>query len=133
MNKIIILLAGGAVGALLRYFIAESIPNTTFPWPVLLINAVGCYFIGLFWQASEITHFSSDMKIFIFIGLFGAFTTFSTYALETVELVRTGRSFLALLNFTLNNLMGILMVLTGLITTKVVVSLMRMIADLLTH
>jgi len=133
MNKIIILLAGGAIGALLRYLIAESVPNTTFPWSVLLINALGCYFIGLFWQASEITHFSSDMKIFIFIGLFGAFTTFSAYALETVELVRTGQSFLALLNFMLNNLIGVLMVLTGLITTKAAVFMIRMIADLLTH
>jgi len=130
MNKVTILLAGGA---LLRHPIAKSIPNMTFPWSVLLINAVGCYFIGLFWQASEITHFSTDMKIFIFVGLFGSFTTFSTYPLETVELVRTGTSFLALLNFVLNNLMGILMVLTGLISIKTVVFLARMISNLLTH
>jgi len=126
MNKILILLAGGAGGALLRYLIAESVPDTIFPWSVLLINALGCYFIGLFWQASVFTHFSSDMKIFIFVGLFGAFTTFSTYALETIELVRADRPFLALLNVVLNNLMGALMVLTGLVTTKAAVFVVKM-------
>jgi CrcB protein len=74
MNRIFVLLAGGAIGALLRYLIAKSIPNTAFPWSVLIVNSVGCYFIGLLWHASEIRRFSSDMKIFIFIGLFGAFT-----------------------------------------------------------
>jgi len=132
MNRIIILLAGGAVGALLRYLIAESIPGTTFPWSVLLINAIGCYFIGLFWQASEIIHFSSDMKIFIFIGLFGAFTTFSTYALETVNLLRTDRQFLALLNFAMNNLAGVLMVLAGFATTKIALFIVRTVNDVFT-
>ena len=111
-------MAGGAVGALLRYLIVEAAGKTTFPWPILLVNAAGCFFIGIFWCASETTHFSSEMKIFLFIGLFGSFTTFSTYALETVGLLRSGFSFLALLNFVLNNLIGILMVSAGFFVTK---------------
>lgn len=133
MNKIFVLLAGGAIGALLRYLIARSIPNTAFPWSVLIVNSLGCYFIGLLWHASEIRRFSSDMKIFIFIGLFGAFTTFSTYALETVDLLRVGQPFLALLNFTLNNFIGVLMVLTGFITTKTIVLVARIVGKLFTY
>jgi CrcB protein len=133
MNKIIVLLAGGAIGALLRYLIARSIPNTAFPWSVLIVNSVGCYFIGLLWHASEIRRFSSDMKIFIFIGLFGAFTTFSTYALETVDLLRTGQPRLALLNFALNNFIGVLMILTGFITTKTAFLAARVVGRLFTY
>lgn len=132
MNKIIVLLAGGAIGALLRYLVARSIPNSAFPWSVLIVNSLGCYFIGLLWHASEIRRFSSDMKIFIFIGLFGAFTTFSTYALETVDLLRAGQPRLALLNLALNNFIGILMIQTGFITTKTVVLAARVIGKLFT-
>ncbi len=71
------------------------------------------------------------MKIFIFIGLFGAFTTFSTYALETFDLLRIGRPFHAMLNFILNNFIGFLMVLAGFITTKAIVFISRAISNLL--
>jgi CrcB protein len=131
MNKILILLIGGALGALLRYLVASSIPTTAFPWPVLIVNAIGCYFIGLLWHASQVRHFSSDMKIFIFIGLFGAFTTFSTYALETFDLLRIGRPLHAVLNFILNNFIGFLMVLAGFITTKAIVFMSRAINNFL--
>jgi len=133
MNKIIILLAGGAIGAFLLYLIARSIPKTSFPWSVLIVNSLGCYFIGLLWHASEIRRFSSDVKIFMFIGLFGAFTTFSTYALETVDLLRVGQPFLALLNCTLNNFVGVLMALTGFTTTKTIVFVARIVGKLFTH
>ena len=133
MNKILILLIGGALGALLRYLVAGSIPTTAFPWSVLIVNAIGCYFIGLLWHASEFRHFSSDMKIFIFIGLFGAFTTFSTYALEAFDLLRMGRPFYAMMNFILNNFIGFLMVLTGFITTKMIVSMTGTINNLIMH
>lgn len=133
MNKIITLLLGGAIGSLFRYLVAKYIPTTAFPWSVLVVNAIGCYFIGLLWHASEVRHFSADMKIFVFIGLFGAFTTFSTYALETFDLLRIGRPFHAMLNFILNNFIGFLMVLTGFITTKMIVSMTRTINNLIMH
>lgn len=125
-------MAGGAVGALLRYLVVEAVPKTTFPWPILLVNGLGCFFIGIFWYASEIIHFSSDIKIFLFIGLFGSFTTFSTYALETVGLLRGGFSFLALLNFALNNLIGVFMVSAGFFVMKGSVFVARMINNMFT-
>jgi len=33
---------GGAVGAVLRWVIADAWSVTSFPWPTLLVNVTGC-------------------------------------------------------------------------------------------
>ena len=37
---------GGAVGALLRFYISETMPAESFPWGTLTVNLVGAVLLG---------------------------------------------------------------------------------------
>ena len=50
MLKIVMIAAGGAVGALLRYFAsgwAQKFAGGSFPTGTLFVNLLGCFLIGL--------------------------------------------------------------------------------------
>ena len=38
--------AGGALGALLRFWVSESMPSDSFPWGTLTVNLVGSILLG---------------------------------------------------------------------------------------
>lgn len=116
MYKILLIIAGGATGALLRYLIsgfANRILAEGFPWGALIVNLMGCLFIGLLWSITERYPLSKNGNAFIFIGILGAFTTFSTYALESVKLLQEGEIILGFANILLSNIVGLMAVLAG--------------------
>jgi len=115
--KIIMVAAGGCVGALLRYWISGltyRVVDGGFPWGTLAVNLLGCFLMGFLWVVFERTIFPPEARDFLFIGLLGALTTFSTFGFETVNLLRDGEFVLALGNILMNNLLGIGFVLTGM-------------------
>lgn len=84
---------GGAIGAGLRYLtgvaILRGIGLTAFPLPILTVNVVGSFLMGLFVVAAAhrgLTHLSP----FVMTGVLGGFTTFSAFSLETVTLMERG-------------------------------------------
>jgi CrcB protein len=112
----LVLLVGGATGALLRYLVtvgSDRYLGESFPWGTLLVNLAGCFAIGYAWALFERTPFGPELRLFLFTGVLGAFTTFSTYGLESIELMRSGRVELGLLNMGLNNLLGLALVMAG--------------------
>lgn len=121
LQKILLVGAGGAIGALLRYAIAgltHRYVGATFPWGTLVVNVIGCFVIGLMWAASERTTFSPALRIFIFTGTLGAFTTFSTYGLETINLLRDGEIGLGVANLLLSNVVGLGAVVVGFFVAR---------------
>lgn len=77
---------GGVLGAVVRWLIAESWSLTTFPWPTLFANVVGCGLLGLISARDRGVRAQS----FLATGLCGGLTTFSTLSLEVVQFVESG-------------------------------------------
>ncbi|WP_426803993.1 fluoride efflux transporter CrcB [Stenotrophomonas sp. SrG] len=90
-----LVMAGGALGAALRFIIGDAMLRqfgNGFPWGTLTVNLVGAFAVGyvavwlqtrgsaaLYWRA------------FAIVGIIGGLTTFSSMMLEAVLLVRNGR------------------------------------------
>ncbi len=124
MLRILYIAIGGAIGALLRYFVsgvAYKIMGATFPYGTLTVNLLGSFFIGFLFEALEESLISPDVRMMIFIGILGAFTTFSSFSLETVNLIRDSEFALALWNILLNNILGIGLAFLGVLTAKILI------------
>ncbi|MCB1785899.1 MAG: fluoride efflux transporter CrcB [Gammaproteobacteria bacterium] len=91
MNQTIAIAAGGAVGALLRYWVSHgvyAVLGRGFPYGTLAVNVLGSLAMGyLFIVMTERTALGAEWRAFALIGLLGAFTTFSTFSIETLNLL----------------------------------------------
>ncbi len=126
--KVVLIAAGGGVGALLRYAVsgwAYRVAGAGFPWGTLSVNVLGSFVIGFLWAASERTPFGPLWTPFVFIGILGAFTTFSTYALESLNLLREGEVRLAVLNLLASNVLALLAVVLGFLGARYLFSHLR--------
>jgi CrcB protein len=83
---LVVVAAGGAVGALARYGVAEALPHGRSALPVgtLVVNVVGCLCLGLL---VGLEPWARWLRPFLGTGVLGGFTTFSTFALETDRLL----------------------------------------------
>ncbi len=85
------LFVGGGVGATLRFALAgwiQSRAGADFPWGTFVVNAVGCFAIGvLATLLEERSIVGPTARIGLLVGLLGGFTTFSTFGIETWRLL----------------------------------------------
>lgn len=121
MIKVLLLIAGGAIGTVCRYGISTWVQRSmlhSFPFGILSVNVIGSFLIGFCWSLAEYCNLSVHIRLFLFTGLFGGFTTFSSFTLDTLSLMRTGEYKLAFLNIAANNLCGLTAVFLGLMLGK---------------
>jgi CrcB protein len=125
MVKLLYLMLGGAIGTVLRYWISglpHKIYDGSFPWGTLVVNLVGSFLIGLFWGLLGRENISSNVRVFLFIGLFGSFTTFSTFAFESLNLIRDGNIKFAIINMLASNILGVLLVFAGFMISRMILN-----------
>jgi CrcB protein len=118
--KIILVLAGGAIGTLARFITSgftQKYVSNGFPVGTLIVNLIGSFTIGFVWGIFE-NQPANQIRAFLFVGVLGGFTTFSAYSIETLNLFRDGNVRLAILNIILNNVLGILLAVCGLAAAK---------------
>lgn len=82
---------GGALGAVLRFYISESMPDADFPWATLSVNLVGSLLLGAVTAATLSNALSEPQALLLGVGLLGAFTTMSTFSMETITLMEAGQ------------------------------------------
>ncbi len=106
MIRIAFIAAGGATGALLRYWLSTgvySILGRGFPYGTLVVNVVGSLLMGLLYVfLFERMDVSTEWRAGLVIGLLGAFTTFSTFSIETLNLIEAGEQLKAGMNIILS-------------------------------
>jgi fluoride exporter len=96
---LVVISAGGALGALARWALAAAVParGSRFPWATFLTNVSGCLLIGvLMVLVTEVWTGRRLLRPFLGTGVLGGYTTFSTYAVDGVRLVSAGAGWTAL-------------------------------------
>jgi fluoride exporter len=107
---------GGFIGAILRYTLGGWIQNgfVDFPVGTLTVNTIGSFFLGLIMYLSEYQGlFSEDTRIFLTIGIIGAFTTLSTFGYESFRLLDDSKLTLLAINLVSTVLFSMLAVYIG--------------------
>lgn len=111
-------MAGGAIGTLARFLIANlMLPySDKLPVATIAINITGSFVIG-FAGTLTLAHgkfpLSETMRLFIMVGLCGGYTTFSAFSLQTFDLMRSGAFARASINVSASVLLCILAVALG--------------------
>lgn len=90
-------MAGGGLGAALRYLVARALPLSPGGWPTatLLVNIVGGLAMGLLagWLHGRD---AEGVRLLLGVGVLGGFTTFSAFSLEMARMVEDGAFAMAL-------------------------------------
>ncbi len=118
MRELLMVGAGGFVGAVCRYGLAGMIhrlvPGALFPVGTLGVNILGCFLIGALNGVIEARQvFGPEMRLFLLIGLLGGFTTYSTFGYEGLSLLRQSEGFGFVLYVGLHLAIGLLAVWAG--------------------
>jgi len=94
VQRALLISLGGAIGTLTRYLAAVAaarVLGVDFPWGTLVVNLVGCFFIGLVQAlALDALALSEDVRLFLATGIMGGLTTYSAFSYESVKLAEIG-------------------------------------------
>jgi len=123
VKQIILIAAGGSLGAIARYGVSNFVHasmNESFPWGTLAVNVTGSFLIGVLVETFDASLFPVEWRSFLAIGFLGAYTTFSTYTLESVNLLRDGEFRMAAANILAGNISGLVAVVLGIYCSRFV-------------
>ena len=122
MTQLAFIAAGGATGALMRYWLSNGIYallGRGFPYGTLTVNVVGSLFMGFIYVFMiERMDVSVEWRAGLMIGLLGAFTTFSTFSIETLNLLESGEQLKASMNILLSVTLCILGCWLGMVVGR---------------
>jgi len=119
--KILAIGSGGFLGAVGRYWLTVWAQRfgDRFPYGTLSVNLLGSLILGLLATLFlEKVIISDEVKLFLLVGLLGAFTTYSTFSLETLNLFKSGEWLLAGGNISVNVVGTLIAVWTGVSIAK---------------
>ena len=115
---VLLVAAGAAVGAPLRYLLDRAVRSRTdspFPWGTLAVNLIGCVLLGVLIAGPVGAPTAAGLGT----GFCGALTTYSTFSYETFRLVQDRAWLIATLNVTISLSAGVGAAYVGLAIGRV--------------
>ena len=92
VKSILIVGLGGFIGTVARFLLSRYFQenvDSVFPWSTFAVNILGSLIIGIIYGISEKGDFlSSEVRLFLTVGICGGFTTFSTFSNDAFLLLR---------------------------------------------
>lgn len=122
MLSIIYVGIGGFIGAVFRFLLSSTIQGSSrFPLGTLGVNILGAFTLSLITYSSEKAFALPDSsRLFLTVGLLGAFTTMSTFNLESFKLLEEQQNMLFIANLTLNNILCLAGIYLGKIASTLI-------------
>ena len=111
MKLLFLIGTGSFIGGVFRYLLSLLVQTKTtsqFPLSTLIVNIIGCFFIGIVFGIFDRGQISHEWKLFLTTGVLSGFTTFSAFSNETIILFREGHTGYALLYILASVLLGLL-------------------------
>ena len=94
MKTVLAVAAGGAIGAVGRYWLYNAVHGLLgrgFPFGTLAVNVIGSAMMGfLYVWLFDRLNIGTPWRAFLLVGCLGSFTTFSAFSLETLNLLQQG-------------------------------------------
>ena len=90
LQQIGLVALGGGIGASLRYAISSWITYESFPIATISVNIVGSFILGIIALSVSQSIISTELALFLGVGIIGSFTTMSAFSVETIEMLQDG-------------------------------------------
>ena len=119
MPETVLVMAGGAIGAALRFHSTRwiaALTGTGWPMGTLAVNLVGGLAMGLL--IGTLARDSESWRLFAGVGVLGGFTTFSAFGLESWGMIERGQFPMAALYVTASVVGTVLLTGLGLWITR---------------
>lgn len=116
LSKVLLVAVGGACGAVLRWWVSETLTaavSSGFPYGTLAVNLIGCFVIGGVWGYTLHWPETPAWTPFVVTGVLGAFTTFSTFSKEAFALYENGQVGMAVTYVGVSTIVGFALVGVG--------------------
>jgi CrcB protein len=126
VTKLLLVAAGGALGASARYLLGLWIASRVgpdFPWGTFIINVSGSFVLGVVLGLVSEGYLCAGARLFLAVGILGGYTTFSTFSYETLELLTDGNMRAFLVNALGQLACGLVAVYLGLVVGRLLISL----------
>lgn len=91
--NLVLVMAGGAVGAALRYLLGNALAvrlGASWPWGTMTANLAGGFAIGLLAGWLLRIEAAEPVRLLLGVGLLGGFTTFSAFGLDAWTMAERG-------------------------------------------
>jgi CrcB protein len=113
---------GGFIGAVFRFILSSAIQGSSrFPLGTLGVNIIGSFALSFItYSAEKSMALPESSRLFLAVGMLGAFTTMSTFSLETFRLLEEEQNLLFLANMALNNILCLAGIYMGKLASSLI-------------
>ena len=127
MDKLLLVAAGGAAGAVMRYLAsmgALRLFGPGWPWGTLSVNVIGGFAMGVLAAALALRSGADAerWRVLLGVGVLGGFTTFSAFSLEAAQMIERRQLPMAFGYSTLSVMLSIAALFAGLMLARKLLS-----------